>query len=242
MPTARRPRQARAIATRRRVYEAAVAEFERSGVEAARIEDIVAAAGVSWGTFFTYFPSKDDVVLEAAIVACAAFADACRKGLAAGSGTGVIVGNAFTALRRAAPAPGPLRDAIMRGIANQPERLSDHLGEDVPNPVLALAEVLEAGQRRGDVAAGEPPESLAAVLVHATIAAGRREAAMERAAGATERSGLPLTVLTIKLLLRGMRPDPAPEAAEAGDVRERALDRAAAALRGAAADAPSRTD
>jgi TetR/AcrR family transcriptional repressor of uid operon len=240
MPTARRPRQARAIETRRRVFEAAIAEFQRSGVEAARIEDIVAAAGVSWGTFFTYFPSKDDVVLEAAIVTCAAFADACRKGLAAGSGTGVIVGNAFTALRRAAPAPGPFRDAIMRGIANQPERLSDHLGEDVPNPVLALAEVLEAGQRRGDVAAGEPPESLAAVLVHATIAAGQREAAMERAAGATERSGLPLTVLTIKLLLRGMRPE---AEAETGGPREVALEHAAAALRRAAVpDTPPQAD
>ncbi|QKG21876.1 hypothetical protein [Actinomadura verrucosospora] len=62
---------------------------------------------------------------------------------------------------------------------------------------------------------------------------------MGRAAGATERPGLPLTVLTIKLLLRGMRPAPEDEA---GGTRERAIERAAAELGGAAADAASRTD
>lgn len=211
MPPARRPRQARAIETRRRVYSAALAEFERAGVEAARIEDIVAAAGVSWGTFFHYFPSKDEVVLEAAIATCQAFADACREGLTGGKPTGAVVGDAFGALRRAAPRPGPLRDAIMAGIANQPERLSDHLGENVPNPVLALSEVLEAGQRRGEIREDEPAEALAAVLVHATIAAGQREAAMERAIGSEEPPGLALTALSIRLLLHGMRPEPSVE-------------------------------
>jgi AcrR family transcriptional regulator len=43
------------------VYEAAMAEYERAGVENARVEDIVAAAGVSWGTFFHYFPTRDRV-------------------------------------------------------------------------------------------------------------------------------------------------------------------------------------
>lgn len=43
----RQPRQARGIETRRRVYEAAIAEYRRVGVDAARVEDIVAAAGVS---------------------------------------------------------------------------------------------------------------------------------------------------------------------------------------------------
>jgi len=60
------PRQRRAVATRRRLYEAAMAEYARVGLEAARVEDIVAAAEVSWGTFFHYFPAKEDVLLDAA--------------------------------------------------------------------------------------------------------------------------------------------------------------------------------
>jgi len=210
MPPARRPRQARAIETRRRVYEAALAEFQRVGVEAARIDDIVSAAGVSWGTFFHYFPSKQDVILEAAVVTCQAFADSCRAGLAVDAPTGAVVAKAFMALRDAAPPPGPIRNAIMAGITNEPGRLSDHLGDDIPNPVLILGKVLEAGQRRGEIRADQPAESLAAVLVHAVIASGQREAALGRAAGAEGRTGLPLTVLAIQLLLRGMHPEPKP--------------------------------
>jgi AcrR family transcriptional regulator len=210
MPPARRPRQARAVETRRRVYEAAIAEFQRVGVEAARIDDIVSAAGVSWGTFYHYFPTKQDVILEAATVTCQAFADSCRGGLAVNAPTGAIVGQAFQALRDNAPPPGPIRNAVMAGIANEPGRLSDHLGDDIPNPVLILGQVLAAGQRRGEIRADQPAESLAAVLLHAVIASGQREAAMGRAAGAEDRPGLPLTVLAIQLLLRGMHPEPAP--------------------------------
>lgn len=207
MPTAARtPRQARAIETRRRVYEAAIAEFQRTGVDAARIDDIVSAAGVSWGTFFHYFPSKEDVVLEAATVTCRAFAGACHDGLAAGARTAAIVGSAFQAMRDAAPAPGPVRNAIMQGITRHPGRLSDHLGE-IPSPVLALSAVLEAGQRRGEIRDDQPAESLAAVLVHAVIASGQREAALGRAAGEKGRVSLPLTILAIRLLLRGMQPE-----------------------------------
>ncbi len=212
MPPARRPRQARAVETRRRVYEAALAEFERVGVEEARIDDIVTAAGVSWGTFYQYFPSKQDVILEASTITCRAFADACRIGLVSGAKTGTVVGNAFAALRRAAPKPGPIRNAIMQGITNDPTRLSDHLGDEIPSPVLALAEVMAAGQRRGEIRDDEPPESLAALLVHAVIACGQREAALGRAAGGEGRSRLSLTILTMQLLLRGMKPVPRPAA------------------------------
>src|SRR3954464_2237751 len=66
-PIGPRPQQARGVEKRRRVYEAALAEFARRGVESARVEDIVATAEVSWGTFFRYFPRKEDVLLEAAV-------------------------------------------------------------------------------------------------------------------------------------------------------------------------------
>src|ERR1700734_681408 len=96
------PRQRRAVATRRRLYEAAMAEYTRVGLEAARVEDIVAAAGVSWGTFFHYFPAKEDVLLDAGAEVCRAYGEAARAGLEAGDDTRTILVQAFSALSRAA--------------------------------------------------------------------------------------------------------------------------------------------
>ena len=51
--------------TRRRLYEAALAVFRRDGVEGARIEDVVAQVGVSRGSFYFHFPTKEDVLVLA---------------------------------------------------------------------------------------------------------------------------------------------------------------------------------
>jgi AcrR family transcriptional regulator len=50
--------------TRRRLFETAVAEFCRVGVEHASIGRIAATAGVSRPTFYFHFPTKDHVLLE----------------------------------------------------------------------------------------------------------------------------------------------------------------------------------
>lgn len=48
--------------TRRRVYQAALEVFRRDGVDDAKIEDVVSLAGVSRGSFYFHFPTKDDVL------------------------------------------------------------------------------------------------------------------------------------------------------------------------------------
>ena len=50
--------------TRRRLYEAALEIFRRDGVANCRIDDIARAAGVSRGSFYFHFPTKDDVLIE----------------------------------------------------------------------------------------------------------------------------------------------------------------------------------
>jgi AcrR family transcriptional regulator len=49
--------------TRRRVFEAALTIFRRDGVASCRIDDIARLAGVSRGTFYFHFPTKDDVLI-----------------------------------------------------------------------------------------------------------------------------------------------------------------------------------
>lgn len=46
-----------------RVFEAALSEFRRVGVEKATVSEICRQAGVAKGTFFFHFPTKDHVLL-----------------------------------------------------------------------------------------------------------------------------------------------------------------------------------
>jgi AcrR family transcriptional regulator len=59
-----RGRQAQRLETRQRVYEAAIAEFKRSGMGDADIGAIIANAGVARGTFYFHFPTKEHVLEE----------------------------------------------------------------------------------------------------------------------------------------------------------------------------------
>ncbi|MFI5717598.1 TetR/AcrR family transcriptional regulator [Nocardia sp. NPDC051750] len=52
--------------TRRRLLEAAVEVFERDGFVHARITDICTAAGISHGSFYTYFVTKEEIFTEVA--------------------------------------------------------------------------------------------------------------------------------------------------------------------------------
>src|SRR5271156_3389254 len=53
--------QERTEATRRKLLAAAEKIFVRSGYEAARLEDIAAAAGYTRGAFYANFESKEDI-------------------------------------------------------------------------------------------------------------------------------------------------------------------------------------
>jgi AcrR family transcriptional regulator len=59
-----RGRQAQRLETRQRVYDAAIAEFKRSGMAEADIGQIISAAGVARGTFYFHFPTKEHVLEE----------------------------------------------------------------------------------------------------------------------------------------------------------------------------------
>lgn len=57
-------RETRRLETRRRIFDAAVAEFADRGVADAEVGAIVAAAGVARGTFYFHFPTKEHVLVE----------------------------------------------------------------------------------------------------------------------------------------------------------------------------------
>jgi TetR/AcrR family transcriptional repressor of uid operon len=63
---ARRPggHERRRLRTRARLFEAALAEFRRVGVEASSVARIARRAGVSRPSFYFHFPTKSHVLLE----------------------------------------------------------------------------------------------------------------------------------------------------------------------------------
>jgi AcrR family transcriptional regulator len=64
VPPHPRPATARGEATRQRLLDAAEIEFGVHGFHAASITDITQRAGVAQGTFYLYFPSKEEAMRE----------------------------------------------------------------------------------------------------------------------------------------------------------------------------------
>jgi AcrR family transcriptional regulator len=59
-PPGQRPLRARGVEARRRLLDAGVEVLPARGFHATRVDDIVATAGVSHGSFYRYFADKDD--------------------------------------------------------------------------------------------------------------------------------------------------------------------------------------
>lgn len=57
-------RELQKIQTRKKIYETAIALFIEKSFEEVKITDIVEKAGVSVGTFYYHFPSKEDIIDE----------------------------------------------------------------------------------------------------------------------------------------------------------------------------------
>ncbi len=57
-------REIRRLETRARLFDAALAEIDRSGLAGADVSAIASAAGVVRGTFYFHFPTKEHVLVE----------------------------------------------------------------------------------------------------------------------------------------------------------------------------------
>lgn len=114
---------------RRRVFEAAINEFAAKGFNAANINTIAKSAGISIGSMYSYFESKEDLFL--------AVMDHCLEmmyKLLSGVDTTKGVVNAFEEmlrLARASASDNPQMhqiylDCSSQSLRNLSERISDH--------------------------------------------------------------------------------------------------------------------
>lgn len=163
MPLGAVPRQQRGIDKRERLYRAALEEFEAHGERAARIERVVAETGLGWGTFFHYFPRKQDVLLLAAIeVQTAMEAAAADREAVPGAAVRDILQAAYRCL--ATPLHGPRVHLLaIREVLANAIRYDQMLGDRDPFFVHA-ARLLALGQQRGEVRADVEAGLLARIL------------------------------------------------------------------------------
>lgn len=170
LPLGARPRQERSRETRERFYRATLERFAADGVAEARVQDIVADAGGSWGAYHHYFPRKEDVLLERGArelreklrpLAERALAD--RRTSIRRTLDDLFVGAVSSDL------PRHVHGAVLREITASPQRFAAMLEEDEVPLVGIVALLLAAGQERDEVRNDADPYSLAAVLTGGTM-------------------------------------------------------------------------
>ena len=161
------PTQARGVDKRDRIFEAAIARYATQGVAATTVEEIIADAGVSWATFFRYFPRKQDVLLEHA---ARHFRTQVRADVEEGLADGrlpvrTVLERTFVALLRSPEQPTDLHITAVLEVFAHPPRFAAFVDEGHPQPMLGVVSGLLAEARdRGELRPGVDP-GLAAMTV-----------------------------------------------------------------------------
>ncbi len=151
---------------RRQIMDAAIACFARDGFHRTTMQDIVAAADLSAGAIYRYFPAKEDIV--SAIAAEHHFREAV---VLASAKDATEVGDVLRDLARVSlgrlsdPAEQRWRRVTVQlwGEALRDDRVMGIVRSGLDAPIEIIADLLRRGQQDGHVPAGIHPESAARV-------------------------------------------------------------------------------
>lgn len=160
------PKQQRGIEVRDRLYEAAIEEIDRKGIEESRVENIVAEAGTSWGTFFRYFPRKEDIFLHESARYFREYMRPAFDESLADESTPIRESSRQLIQLIMEPRISPRFHAEMLAeTLSHPARFAVILGEgEIPLAAL-MAGLMVEGQKRGEVKPDAPIPICAAVLL-----------------------------------------------------------------------------
>lgn len=147
--------------TRTRIIAAAVELFEQQGYEATTVQQIAIRADVAKGTFFNYFSSKDDLILELQ-------SSMLRREIENKRGLpGPIVPQVLDSLVQHTanfPLTQAVTRAVLQGIYGS-SRIGTVQSERVGEFVRFLTPIIEKGQQRGEIRRDLPPERIAEMAV-----------------------------------------------------------------------------
>lgn len=157
-------RERKKAATKERLYLEAIELFRHNGVAATTIDDIAAAAEVSKGTFFNYFPTKESVLHyfgeQQSLAVAEEIAEAVQD---PNLDTRAKARLLFRALAKNVEADREVTRVVVFEVMKSPAELARE-----PYRALfkqTISSLVSAGQRRGEVRAGLNPDLAASALV-----------------------------------------------------------------------------
>jgi AcrR family transcriptional regulator len=149
------PRPDVSVERKNQIIQAAIRVFSRKGIEAARMEEIAAEAGMSIGGVYWYYKSKADVVL--AILDWLLEEDRClMETMTQGQGTVKERLLAYTDdYLEGVTQYQPVLDELYSLASHNPE-INRRLQADYSSFRLALIRLIEQGLERGELKAVDP--------------------------------------------------------------------------------------
>ena len=136
-------------ANREKLLQAASEGFRQHGFDGVKVADVMQAAGLSHGGFYTYFESKDDLVAQA----CAASLERQANRLRAVKGDKkselqAYISRYLSTKNRDEPGQACLFPALAADVARQAEPVRRVFSEGVENYLDALAALSDSGEGR----------------------------------------------------------------------------------------------
>lgn len=197
-PVALGLRERKKAATRRRIAEAALALIRERGYDGATIDEIVARVDVSQPTFYKYYPSKDAILREHALIG---FGSLLAEEFVRPGTIVQRLQRCIAAVARQMEADRDLWYAIAVSNVYNPVR-DPHLLTSSDAGTRVLEAAVEEGQRRGEFTGAYSARRLASFLEGVML-----RVCIEWGAGFPDRRPLASTMAEgFELFLRAARP------------------------------------
>ena len=141
--------KANVLANREKLLQAASEGFRQHGFDGVKVADVMQAAGLSHGGFYTYFESKDDLVAQA----CAASLERQAGRLRAVKGDKkselqAYISRYLSTKNRDEPGQACLFPALAADVVRQAEPVRRVFSEGVEDYLDALAALSDSGEGR----------------------------------------------------------------------------------------------
>jgi AcrR family transcriptional regulator len=153
-------RERRRAETRERIVRAALRLFSERGVSATTIEDITNAADVGKGTFFNYFPSKEDILAHLCQLQMGRIREfVAQAARSSESMERVLYQLAMLVTEEFREGPALIQSILASLFSSESSR--KQMAEDFETDRSILAELMSARQQRGELRDDFSPIELA---------------------------------------------------------------------------------